>query len=203
MIGKLTGRVDSTGEDWAIIDVGGVGYLVHCGQRTLSRLPPQGSMTSLMIETQLREDRLQLLGFATSAEREWFRLLVTVQGVGARIALSILSVLEPDELVRAVAAQDKAVLNRADGVGPKLAQRIANELKDKAAGLMLGLAARTATAAAAPTELGSAADAVSALVNLGYGRSEAFGAVATVAGALGAKASVETLIKASLKELAR
>ncbi|MBI1777233.1 MAG: Holliday junction branch migration protein RuvA [Proteobacteria bacterium] len=203
MIGKLTGRVDSRGEDWAIIDVSGVGYLVHCGRRTLERLPAQGSIASLVIETQLREDRLQLLGFASGAERDWFRLLVTVQGVGARIALSLLSVLEPDDLARAVAAQDKALLTRADGVGPKLAQRIVNELKDKAAGLMLGQAARTSTMPAAAVEGGPAADAVSALVNLGYGRSEAFGAVASVAGGLGTKASVEALIKASLKELAR
>ena len=203
MIGKLTGRVDSTGEDWAIIDVGGVGYLVHCGQRTLSRLPAPGSLTSLMIETQLREDRLQLLGFATTAERDWFRLLVTVQGVGSRIALSILSVLEPGELVRAVASQDKAALARADGVGPKLAQRVVNELKDKAAGLMLGQSARQVPAQAGGAESGPAADAVSALVNLGYGRSEAFGAVASAMGGLGAKASVEALIKAGLKELAR
>jgi Holliday junction DNA helicase RuvA len=203
MIGKLTVRVDSVGDDWVILDVGGVGYLVHCGQRTLSRLPAQGQPASLQIETQLREDRLQLLGFASQAERDWFRLLVTVQGVGARIALSILSTLEPDALVRAVASQDKAALARAEGVGPKLAQRIANELKDKAAGLMLGEAARVSAAPAAAVERGPAADAVSALVNLGYGRSEAFGAVAAVAGALGAKASVEALIKASLKELAQ
>ncbi|MBM3548938.1 MAG: Holliday junction branch migration protein RuvA [Alphaproteobacteria bacterium] len=208
MIAKLTGRLDSTGENWAIIDCAGVGYLVECASRTLARLPAVGGQVSLVVETLLREDSLRLIGFASAAERDWFRLLTQVQGVGARIALAILSALEVDDLVRAIAAQDKALLTRADGVGPKLAQRIATELKDKAAGLMLGHAARAQ--AQAPTagarldpSVGLAADAVSALVNLGYGRSEAFGAVATASQVVGAKAKLEDLIRAGLRELAK
>ncbi|MBM3534963.1 MAG: Holliday junction branch migration protein RuvA [Alphaproteobacteria bacterium] len=208
MIAKLTGRLDSTGEDWAIIDCAGVGYLVHCASRTLARLPAVGGQVSLVVETLMREDSLRLIGFASAAERDWFRLLTQVQGVGARIALAILSALEVDDLVRAIAAQDKALLTRADGVGPKLAQRIATELKDKAAGLMLGHAARAqAQAPAAGVKLdpsvGLAADAVSALVNLGYGRSEAFGAVATASQVVGAKAKLEDLIRAGLRELSK
>jgi Holliday junction DNA helicase RuvA len=204
MIAKLTGRLDSTGDDWVIVDCAGVGYLVHCARRTLSRLPEAGRPVSLVVETLLREDSLRLIGFASTAERDWFRLLTAVQGVGARIALSVLSALEVDELVTAIAAQDKALLTRADGVGPKLAQRIVLELKDKAAGLMLGHVARSgARTAAAEDAAGPLADAVSALVNLGYGRAEAFGAVATAAEAVGAKANVEALIKAGLRELAR
>lgn len=206
MIAKLTGRLDSTGEDWAIVDCAGVGYLVQCATRTLARLPAVGGQVSLVVETLMREDSLRLIGFASAAERDWFRLLTQVQGVGARIALAILSALEVDELVRAIAAQDKALLTRADGVGPKLAQRIATELKDKAAGLMLGHAAKT-PASAAGTKLdpavGVAADAVSALVNLGYGRAEAFGAVASASQVVGAKARLEDLIRAGLRELAK
>ena len=208
MIAKLTGRLDSTGEDWAIIDCAGVGYLVQCASRTLARLPAVGGQVSLVVETLMREDSLRLIGFASAAERDWFRLLTQVQGVGARIALAILSALEVDDLVRAIAAQDKAVLTRADGVGPKLAQRIAIELKDKAAGLMLGHAAKAqaqATAAGAKLDpsVGVAADAVSALVNLGYGRSEAFGAVATASQIVGAKPKLEDLIRAGLRELSK
>lgn len=208
MIAKLTGRLDSTGEDWAIVDCAGVGYLVHCASRTLARLPQAGGQVSLVVETLLREDSLRLIGFASAAERDWFRLLTQVQGVGARIALAILSALEVDDLVRAIAAQDKALLTRADGVGPKLAQRIATELKDKAAGLMLGHAARAQAQAPAggaklDPAVGVAADAVSALVNLGYGRAEAFGAVATASQVVGAKAKVEDLIRAGLRELSK
>jgi Holliday junction DNA helicase RuvA len=208
MIAKLTGRLDSTGEDWAIIDCAGVGYLVHCASRTLARLPAVGGQVSLVVETLLREDSLRLIGFASAAERDWFRLLTQVQGVGARIALAILSALEVDDLVRAIAAQDKALLTRADGVGPKLAQRIATELKDKAAGLMLGHAAKAKTEAPGAgakldPSVGVAADAVSALVNLGYGRSEAFGAVATASQVVGAKAKLEDLIRAGLRELSK
>ncbi|MSP50391.1 MAG: Holliday junction branch migration protein RuvA [Alphaproteobacteria bacterium] len=206
MIAKLTGRLDSTGDDWAIIDCAGVGYLVHCASRTLARLPAVGGQVSLVVETLLREDSLRLIGFASAAERDWFRLLTQVQGVGARIALSILSALEVDDLVRAIAAQDKALLSRADGVGPKLAQRIAIELRDKAAGLMLGHAARAqaqTTGDKRDPSVGVAADAVSALVNLGYGRSEAFGAVATASQVVGAKTKLEDLIRAGLRELAK
>jgi Holliday junction DNA helicase RuvA len=208
MIAKLTGRLDSTGDDWAIIDCAGVGYLVQCASRTLARLPAVGGQVSLVVETLMREDSLRLIGFASAAERDWFRLLTQVQGVGARIALAILGALEVDDLVRAIAAQDKALLTRADGVGPKLAQRIATELKDKAAGLMLGHAARAQAKAPAAGEkldpsIGVAADAVSALVNLGYGRSEAFGAVATASQVVGAKPKLEDLIRAGLRELSK
>ncbi len=208
MIAKLTGRLDSTGDDWAIIDCAGVGYLVQCASRTLARLPAVGGQVSLVVETLMREDSLRLIGFASAAERDWFRLLTQVQGVGARIALAILGALEVDDLVRAIAAQDKALLTRADGVGPKLAQRIATELKDKAAGLMLGHAARAQAKAPAAGEkldpsIGVAADAVSALVNLGYGRSEAFGAVASASQVVGAKPKLEDLIRAGLRELSK
>jgi Holliday junction DNA helicase RuvA len=207
MIAKLSGRLDSTGENWAVVDCAGVGYLVECASRTLSRLPAVGGQVSLMVETLLREDSLRLIGFASGEEREWFRLLTQVQGVGARIALSILSALEVEELVRAIAAQDKALLTRADGVGPKLAQRIALELKDKAAGMMLGHAARAPVSGAAGAKLdpaiGIAADAVSALVNLGYGRAEAFGAVAAASQVVGAKPKLEDLIRAGLRELSK
>ena len=199
MIGKLTGIVDSTGDDWLLLDVGGVGYLVFCSGRTLGLLPPPGGAATLWIETHVREDHIHLFGFAETAERDWFRLLNSVQGVGAKMALAVLSVLPPNELVRAIAAQDKASLARAQGVGPKLAGRIASELKDKAGGMALGPveAANGKPAAGEVSE-----DAVSALVNLGYRRAEAFAAVAKASGDLGAKASVESLIKAGLKELA-
>lgn len=207
MIAKLTGKLDSTGEDWAVVDCAGVGYLVQCATRTLSRLPAIGGNVSLVVETLMREDSLKLIGFASAAERDWFRLLTQVQGVGARIALAILSALEVEELVRAIAAQDRTLLTRADGVGPKLAQRIVTELKDKAAGLMLGHVARAAAASPAGAasldpSVGLAADAVSALVNLGYGRSEAFGAVAAAVQVVGPKPKLEDLIRAGLRELA-
>jgi len=131
MIAKLTGTVDSVGDESAVIDVNGVGYLVHCSTRTLGRLPPQGGVASLLVETQVREDRIQLFGFADAAERDWLRMLSTVQGVGARTGLAILSTLSPDELVAAIAHGDKGPLTRAAGVGPKLAQRIVSELKDR------------------------------------------------------------------------
>lgn len=199
MIGKLTGIVDSNGDDWVILDVGGVGYLVFCSGRTLGLLPPQGGGATLWIETHVREDHIHLFGFAETAERDWFRLLNSVQGVGAKMALAILSVLPPNDLVRAIAAQDKASLARANGVGPKLAGRIASELKDKAGAVVLGPVAAV-NGAKAGGEVSE--DAVSALVNLGYRRAEAFAAVAKASGDLGAKASVESLIKAGLKELA-
>ncbi|MEO3428877.1 Holliday junction branch migration protein RuvA [Pelagibius sp. CAU 1746] len=200
MIGKLTGIVDSTGDDWAILDVGGVGYLVFCSGRSLGLLPPPGGAAALWIETHVREDHIHLYGFAETAERDWFRLLHSVQGVGAKMALAVLSVLPPNELVRAIAAQDKASLTRASGVGPKLAGRIASELKDKAGGMALGPAEAVNGAGPGGGEVSE--DAVSALVNLGYRRAEAFAAVAKASGDLGAKASVESLIKAGLKELA-
>lgn len=200
MIGKLTGLLDSTGEGWVMIDVGGVGYVVFCSARTLSQLPGRGGTVSLLIDTHVREDHIHLYGFAGQDERDWFRLLSTVQGVGARMALAILSVLPPPELTLALASQDKTLLTRANGVGPKLAQRILTELKDKAGGLSLGPSA--ANGAAAGIARGPADDAVSALVSLGYRRSEAFGAVSQALRNLGADAPLDALIKEGLRELA-
>ena len=197
MIAALSGSVLSCGADQAVIDVGGVGYLVFASRRTLERMPATGEAVRVLVETHVREDHIHLYGFIEESERAWFRLLTTVQGVGARVALAILSVLSADEIARAIAAQDKAMISRADGVGPKLATRITTELKDKAGGIALGPAA-----ASADQPAGSASgDAVSALVNLGYGRSEAFGAVAQAAAELGRSASIEALIKAGLREL--
>jgi len=200
MIAKLRGVVDAVGEDWAVIDVNGVGYLVSCPGRTLAALLV-GQAAALFVETQVREDRIQLFGFADAGEREWFRLLQTVQGVGGRVALAILSALAPDRLVQVIAAGDRAAITRAEGVGPKLAARILTELKDKAGNIALGALAKpkpgTAAAPAATPDL----DAVSALVNLGYGRAEAFGAIASASRTLGAGASIDALIKAGLKEL--
>ena len=204
MIGKLTGLVDSSGTGWAIIDVAGVGYLVHCSGRALANLPGQGEPVSLLIETHVREDHIHLYGFPEAAEREWFRLLSTVQGVGARMALAILSVLAPGDLIQAIAAQDKRALTRANGVGPKLASRIVTELKDKAGQFALGPAAALAGGAALAADAGApplSEDAISALVNLGYQRGEAFGAVAQATRTLGAEAALEAVIKAGLKEL--
>ena len=197
MIAKLSGRLDSTGEGWAVIDVGGVGYLVFCAGRTLASLPGNGAAVSLEIETVVREDQFNLYGFLDAHEREWFRLLRRVQSVGAKMALAILGLLSPDELSLAIAARDRAALTRVSGVGPKLAERLITELKDKApaGGMSVALAAGTAG------DRSPAGDAVSALVNLGYRQSEAFGAVAGAARKLGEDAPIEALIQAGLKEL--
>ena len=199
MIAKLRGILDSTGEDWAILDVGGVGYLVYCSARTLARLPEPGSAVALEIETHVREDHIHLYGFSGPAERAWFRLLTTVQGVGARVAMAVQGVLGPDELAQAVAMGDRAGLTRAPGVGPKLAQRIIAELKDK----VDAIAVQPIPVRLAAMNGDHAGDAVSALVNLGYRRPEAVGAVSAAVRSLGAEAAVEALIKAGLKELAR
>ncbi len=199
MIAKLTGLVDSSGAGWAVVDVSGVGYLVHCSDRTLAALPGQGEPVSLLIETHVREDHIHLYGFPEAAERDWFRLLSTVQGVGARMAMAILSALAPGDLIQAIAAQDKRALTRANGVGPKLAVRIVTELKDKAGQFALGPAAALAGPAAGVPPLSE--DAISALVNLGYQRGEAFGAVAQATRELGAEAPLEAVIKAGLMEL--
>ena len=206
MIAKLRGRLDSTGPNWAVIDVGGVGYLVFCSARTLDRLPKSGE-AQLLTVTHVREDHIHLYGFASAAERTCFRMLQTVQGVGAKHALSVLSVLSPDEVFTAIAAQDRAMLTRADGVGPKLAQRIVNELKDKTVNVALGLGADASAPARAAALAGhpgddALADAVSALVNLGYGRAEAYGAVTNARKALGEAAQLDKLITLGLKELA-
>jgi len=209
MIARLTGRIEPLGEDRIVVDVGGVGYLVFCSGRTLARLPSDGSTVQLHIETHVREDHIHLYGFAEQGELDWFRLLTTVQGVGARVALAILGVLGPDELLQAVAAGDKAAVSRANGVGPKLAGRIVSELKDKVGGIALGAAAAIRLAGAKPAANASPAagrvdeDAVSALVNLGYGRSEAFGAVVRAGGKLGEGAPLGDLIRAGLEELSQ
>ncbi|MEE8351074.1 MAG: Holliday junction branch migration protein RuvA [Rhodospirillales bacterium] len=206
MIAKLKGLIDSTGDGWAIIDVGGVGYLVFCSARTLGRFA-KGEVAEVMVETHVREDHIHLYGFVDVTERDWFKLLTTVQGVGAKVALAMLSVLAPDHLLQAVAAADKAVITQAPGVGPKLATRILSELKDK-----VGDIALTASPGGVPVvalddadgaALGAAVkDAASALVNLGYQPSEALGAVSRAAGKLDDEADVETLIRAGLGELA-
>ncbi len=206
MIGKLSGTIDSVSGDAAIVDVNGVGYVVHASSRTLGQLGGAGALVSLLIETQVREDAINLYGFADKSERDWFRLLTTVQGVGAKVALAILGVLSPDDLSLAIAAQDKAAITRAPGVGPKLGARIVAELKDKAGsvandlsvGAVRGAALNGAAKGGAPAE-----DAVSALVNLGYRRAEAYAAVAKGARDLGDKATLDGLIRFGLKELSQ
>jgi Holliday junction DNA helicase RuvA len=204
VIASLAGRIEAVGADHAVVDVNGVGYLVFASGRTLSRLPEPGGSARLLIETHVREDHIHLYGFADIGERDWFRLLTTVQGVGARTAIAILSALAPDDLTLAVAAQDKAVLTRAEGVGTKLATRIVTELRDRAGDLALAAGkAAGAHPATGPAPSGRAAEqAVSALVNLQYSQGEAFGAVNRAVQSLGADAPVDALIKAALKELA-
>lgn len=202
MIAMLRGILDTVADGSAIIDVGGVGYLVFCSQRTLDAMPKQGGSVHVLVETHVREDHIHLYGFLHAEERSWFRLLTTVQGVGARVALSILSVLSSDQLLTAVVAQDKSLVARAHGVGPKLAARIVAELKDKVGGIALsGPAAIVVPGASgngAPNE-----EAVSALVNLGFSRTEAFGAVVRAGQTLGGAAAVDELIRSGLQELAR
>jgi holliday junction DNA helicase RuvA len=203
MIAKLAGVVDHVGPEAAVIDVGGVGYLAFCSTRTISRLPALGSPASLLIETHVREDHIHLYGFIDAAERDWFRRLTTVQGVGARLALAILSAVAPEQLGLIILAQDKAALTLADGVGPRLAARIVNELRDKV-GTIAAIATPSAPTISVPdATAGPAADAVSALVNLGYRRADAFGAVATAGRKLGSAADAGALIRAGLQELAR
>ena len=199
MIARLTGRIDSTAGDSVVIDVAGVGYLVFCSARTLDALPPAGEAASLHVETHVREDHIHLYGFESLAERDWFRLLTTVQGVGTRVALAILSALSADRLSDALIAGDGDMLTQAPGVGPRLAGRIVAELKDKA--VPAGEAGPGPTGGRAGGRPDTVDDAVSALVNLGYRRSDAFGAVTGAARDLGPEAEVETLIRAGLKEL--
>jgi Holliday junction DNA helicase RuvA len=200
MIARLRGRLASRGEDHVVIDVGGVGYLVHCPVRTLAGLPGVGEALDLHVETQVREESITLYGFADPAERVWFRVMQQVQGVGARVALGVLSVLTPEQLALAVASQDKAALTRASGVGPRLAGRIVSELKDRLSGQLTTIAMPAPARGDAPND-GAIGGAVSALVNLGYGRSEALAAVSRAAAQDG-DAQVETLIRAGLQELA-
>jgi Holliday junction DNA helicase RuvA len=204
MIGKLKGLVDSIAEDYVILDVQGVGYVVQCASRTLQGLPKPGEAATLSIETQVREDAIRLYGFGSDLERDWFRLLQNVQGVGGKVALALLGLLGAADLARAIALQDKTMVARAPGVGPKLAARIVAELKDKApaSGVYeaISLAALQPAGAVLPT---SAEDAVSALINLGYARPQAVAAVAAALQGLGSEAEVGTLIRQGLKELAK
>ena len=204
MIGKLKGLADSFGDDWVILDVGGVGYQVHCSSRTLGHVPEVGEAFTLAIETHVRETEIKLFGFETDVEREWFRLLQNVQGVGARVALAILSTLTPGDLASAIALQDRATVARSPGVGPKVAQRIVTELKDKAP----ALSARPQDVAAMESAIGeglagtAVTDAVSALQNLGYSGQQASGAVAAAMREAGDKADSAKLIRLGLRELA-
>lgn len=201
MIGKLTGLIDEIGTDFAVIDVGGVGYVVHCAARVLSALPQPGQRASLFVETQMREDAIRLFGFTTSEEREWFRLLQTVQGVGAKVALSILSTQTIPDLARAVAFEDKAQVGRAQGVGPKLAARIVAELKDKAAAISAPLHVAQGAVVNLTRPAGAAAEAVSALVNLGYAQAQASQAIATVVAREGKDLPLQALIREGLRAL--
>ena len=205
MIGKLKGIVDSYGEDTVILDVNGVGYQVHCSARTLQALPAKGEPATLSIETYVREDQIKLFGFVSDVEREWFRLLQTVQGVGAKVALSVLGTLKPSELASAIAMRDKAAVARTPGVGPKVAERIVTELKDKAPAFaniepdVVHLAGAVDEKRAPRPVL----DAVSALVNLGYGQPQAAAAIASASRSAGEHAETAQLIRLGLKELAK
>lgn len=198
MIAHLKGRLVSTGIDHAVIDVAGVGYLVGASSRTLTALGPIGEAVTVHTEMLVAEDSIRLMGFAEAGERDWFRHLTSVQGVGARVALAILSVLAPDELATAVARQDKAMVARAPGVGPKLAERIVRELKDKAGAVALGSGGAAPIAAAGP-----ASDAVSALANLGFKPAEASAAVKLAEDELGPTATLDALVRLALRKAAK
>jgi holliday junction DNA helicase RuvA len=198
MIARLTGILAEIASDHAVLDVAGVGYLVLASTRTLSEVGPVGGQVMLYTELQVREDSLTLFGFGSAGERDWFRILTSVQGVGGKVALNILSALDADELSRAVSAQDKAMVARANGVGPKLAERIVRELKDKVGGVAIG------PAGSAPKATGGvAADAVSALGNLGFKPGEAGAAVAAAEAELGGGATLDALVRLALKKAAR
>jgi Holliday junction DNA helicase RuvA len=205
MIAKLKGIIDGYGEDFVIVDVNGVGYLVHCSARTLQALPAQGEPVTLAIETHVREDAIRLFGFESEVEREWFRLLQTVQGVGAKVALSVLGTLRPADLANAVALRDKAMVARAPGVGPKVAERIVTELKDKVPAFanVDPAVVRLSGAVEERRAPQPVADAVSALVNLGYGQPQAAAAIAAATRSAGDGADAARLIRLGLKELSR
>jgi Holliday junction DNA helicase RuvA len=198
MIAQLTGLVDALEDGRCVIDVAGVGYLVHASSRTLAALPRPPETVKLLIETHVREDAIQLFGFTDTAERDWFRLLTTVQGVGPRVALSIQSALSARDLIGAIAARDQASLTRAPGVGARLAARLLTELKDKVG----AMPSSAGIAVPQVRQSGSAGDALSALINLGYRRPEAQATVARVVDRLGENAALDTIIRDSLKELA-
>ena len=197
MIARLSGTLVESAGDTLVLDVGGVGYLAQASSRTLSAIGPIGGQVMLFTEMQVREDAIALFAFGSAAERDWFRLLTGVQGVGGRVALAILSVLAPDELARAISSGDKAMIARAQGVGPKLGQRIAMELRDKIGGVALGVATGTAPKG------GAAADAVSALSNLGFRPADAASAVAAAEDQLGEGASLDALVRTALRKAAR
>jgi Holliday junction DNA helicase RuvA len=205
MIGKLKGVIDTYGEDFVIIDVGGVGYVVHCSARTIQVLPGVGEPVVLSIETHVREDQIRLFGFTGDIEREWFRLLQTVQGVGTKVALSVLGTLKPADLANAVAMRDKAMIARSPGVGPKVAERIVTELKDKAPAYASVDPALVRLAGAVEEKRAPqpVLDAISALVNLGYGQPQAAAAIAAANRAAGEGADAAALIRRGLKELAK
>lgn len=206
MIGKLKGVIDAFGENWVLLDVGGVCYEIFCSPRTLSSLPQAGEAVTLSIDTHVREDQIRLFGFSTQAERAWFRLLQGVQGVGAKVALAVLGTLSPQDLANAVALQDKAQVARSPGVGPKVAQRIVSELKDKIPqmalsgqpGMVISIAGEDGA-----QDMPAAADAVSALTNLGYAQAQASAAVAAAARKAGEGSETAELIRLGLKELAQ
>ncbi len=205
MIGKLTGTLDSYGEDFIIVDVGGVGYVVHCSARTLQALPAPKEPVVLAIETHVREDQIRLFGFLTPVEREWFRLLQTVQGVGTKVALSVLGTLAPADLASAIALRDKAMVARSPGVGQKVAERIVTELKDKAPAYAAidPAVIRLSGAIEERRAPQPVADAISALVNLGYGQPQAAAAIAAAAQSAGGATDAASLIRLGLRELAR
>ena len=205
MIGKLKGILDSYGEDFIVLDVQGVGYLVHCSARTLQALPAAGEALTLSIETHVREDQIRLFGFLSDAEREWFRLLQTVQGVGAKVALSVLTTFKPNDLASAIAMGDKVSIKRVPGVGPKVAERLVIELKDKAPAdsdldpSVIRLSGALEDKRAPKPVL----DAVSALVNLGYGQPQAAAAISAASREAGEGAETAKLIRLGLKELSK
>ena len=198
MIAHLKGRIEATGIDSVVIDVNGVGYLAGASARTLAALGAVGEFATLHTEMLVSEDSIRLMGFATAAERDWFRHLTSVQGVGAKVALAILSILSPEEVQTAVARADAAMIARANGVGPKLAQRIVNELKDKAGGVAMGGGAP----GVAPAN-GAAQDAVSAMLNLGFKPAEASAAVNAAADELGTGATLDALVRLALRKAAK
>jgi Holliday junction DNA helicase RuvA len=207
MIGKLSGVIDRVSGSQVLLDVNGVGYVVTCSARTLRNLGAVGTAASLLIETQVREDAINLYGFADVAEQDWFRLLITVQGVGAKVALAILGTIGPDELAAVIAAQDKAALTKTDGVGPKLGLRLVTELKDKVPSFLTNperiVPAKGADLSGIDAASRLSGDAVSALVNLGYRRAEAFTAVASASRKLDQDPRLDELIRMSLGELSR
>jgi len=199
MIAHLKGRIEASGVDHVVIDVNGVGYLAGASAKTLAALGAVGEFATLHTQMLVSEDSIRLMGFATAAERDWFRMLTSVQGVGAKVALAILSILSPEEAQTAVARGDSAMIARANGVGPKLAQRIVNELKDKAGGIALG----TGGVPGAVPAGGAAQDAISAMLNLGFKPAEASAAVNAAADELGAGASLDALVRLALRKAAK